>query len=247
MSYTLQLKYEPIIKAEDNGNFSVVKEYLVTNKPIHGFIIQYVNKSTNVVDARGQQYNTTDSIDRFTSNAVKYSNDSYFEVFPLFQNGASKNADAFQNNSLTEYEIDKKGNLFPYTYDVKDPMYERFKTMGEINVVGENCFISADNPNYERILNLPWSKSKNTPANGLSYLPYSAANYNLFFSSSDSNILVHSVKVSWSFKKPKSVVKSSISENKPYVMRGGKHNKSKRRYYTAKRISKKNNTILTKF
>jgi hypothetical protein len=242
MTYTLQLKYKPTIQAEDNGNFNVTKEYVVTStiNPIRGFVIQFVKKSTSVVDASGQIYNTTASISGFTSNEVKYSNDSYFEIFTL-NNGESEFADAFQNSSLTQYEADSTGKLLPHTYTVKDSMYQTFKTEGEIIVLGENCFISEDNPTYKQILKLPWLKKKNTPANGLRYLPYSAVNYNLFFSSSDSNILVHNVKVNWSFTNPKSKVVSSIIQNKHYVpMRGGKMiNKSKRRNYTTKRINKK--------
>ena len=210
--YKLSLPYEPIIIEEDNGNFSVRKQYNVSKIPkknIEGIIVQYVDKKTEVMDALGNIYNTTDAIRNLTSGIVQYSNDSYFEIFNVFKNGNSKNADAFQNGSIVQYELER-GKLVPNTYDVEDPLYETYKTQGNINVVGRNCFISSTNPNYSTILNLPWSKSTDTPAFGLPYLPYSPEIYNLIFSSTDSNTLIHNVNVKWTFNDPKSIVTSEV-------------------------------------
>jgi hypothetical protein len=256
-NYELSSKYEPIVEAGDNGNFSVTKEYTVVRNipiktPINGIIIQYVNKTSHVADADGNVYNTTQDIDNLTSDMVKYSNDAYFEIFLLEEENKRKrkrikkdtadsaDADAFQNNSLVRYDV----GLEPNTYDINDTDYETFKTEGEINVIGENCFISADNQNYGKILGLPWNYDKDTPANGLPYIPYSPDLYNSFFSSADSNILVHTVNVKWSYIQPKSVVTSNVLRDKPYIVIGGKNlkkkiNKSKRKNYTIKRNKKK--------
>ena len=210
--YKLGLQYEPIIIEEDNGNFSVRKQYnvsMIPKKNIDGIVIQYVDKRSEVMDALGNIYNTTDAIQNLTSGIVQYSNDSYFEIFNLFKNGNSRNADAFQNGSIVQYELER-GKLVPNTYDVTDPLYEKYKTQGNINVVGRNCFISSTNPNYSTILNLPWSSSTNTPAFGLPYLPYSPEIYNLIFSSTDSNTLTHTVNVNWTFTNPKSIVTSEV-------------------------------------
>ena len=267
MIYDLNLISDPDdITSEDNGNFSVKKEftaknmninntiykntYKKTKKPnIVGIVIQYVNKTSRVVDAVGNIYNTTDEIKRLTSDVVNYSNDAYFEIFPMVKSGHftshSKFADEFQNNSLTQYERDINNELVPYTYDINDPLYETYKTEGEINIVGENCFIAIDNNNYNQIVNLNWNTSIDTPANGLNYLPYSVDNYNLFFSSTNSNILVHTVNVTWSFAQPKSVISSVIIPNKPYTpIAGGKHkrkrfNKSEKSKKKSKKNSKK--------
>lgn len=242
--YKLSLPYEPIIIEEDNGNFSVRKQYNVSKIPkknIDGIVVQYVDKRTEVMDALGNIYNTTDAIQQLTSGIVKYSNDSYFEIFNLYKNGNSKNADAFQNGSIVQYELER-GKLVPNTYDVTDPLYEKYKTQGNINVVGENCFISSTNPNYLTILNLPWSSSTNTPAFGLPYLPYSSEIYNLIFSSTDSNTLNHNVNVKWSFTNPKSVVTSEViipdhgriyggnayARNRKYTRKSKTHKKSRK-------------------
>jgi hypothetical protein len=230
--YKLTLPYEPIIIEEDNGNFSVRKQYNVSKIPkknIEGIIVQYVDKRTEVADALGNIYNTTDDIRKLTSGIVQYSNDSYFEIFNVFKNGNSKNADAFQNGSIVQYELER-GKLLPNTYDVEDPLYEKYKTQGNINVVGRNCFISSTNPNYSTILNLPWSWDQNTPAFGLPYLPYSPERYNLIFSSTDSNILIHNVNVKWTFNNPKSIVTSEVITSHHGIIYGGSiHTRKHRR------------------
>jgi hypothetical protein len=218
--YKLRSQYDKKqIEKEDNGNFIVQKEYIVSEIPkisgypqIEGIIVQYVNKTTEVTDALGNKYNTTAGIEALTSGIVKYSNDSYFEIFEVYKNGRSINADAFQNGSIVQYDT----SLEPHTYDVTDPSYQTYKTKGRINVVGENCFISSKNPKYSEINNLKWSTSIDTPANGLPYLPYSKKDYKLIFDSSDSNILIHTVNVKWTFANPKSIVKSIVTSEVSY-------------------------------
>lgn len=220
--YKLQLLYDPVIEKEYNGNFAVKKEYIVTNitKPstkIEGIIIQYVNKKSVVKDASNNIYNTTEQIDKFTSGEVKYSNDTYFEIFDIvdFKDNTSVSiyADEFANNSLTQYEYTEDGDLIPYTYEPDDPEYNIFKTKGEINIIGKNCFISKTNKAYNSIMRLQWNTSKNTPANGLPYLTYSNNIYNLIFNLSDSNILEHNVIATWNFEDPNTSVISTVTDN----------------------------------
>jgi hypothetical protein len=230
--YKINLRYNPQIDSGDNGNFFVRKEYNVTNlaKPrqqILGIIIQYVKKKSQVVDSQGNVYDTSRSIRDLTDRNVKYSCDSYFEIFYVFKNGNSIAADGFGNDAMVKYEFDpEERRIVPNTYSVNDPLYQRFKTRGKIDMIGENCFISESNPKYEAIKNLPWYYKPDTPANGLPYLPYSTNSYNLIFSSSDSNILVHSVIVTWSFENPKSIVTSNVLIDARYTrIMGGKTKK----------------------
>jgi hypothetical protein len=124
-----------------------------------------------------------------------------------------------------------------------DPEYETYKTQGEINVVGENWFISNDNQNYSKIIMLGWIKDSDTPANGLLYLPYSQENHKLFFNSSQSNILLHTVNVTWSFTQPESKVNSLVLyTNKEYVpsliLTGGNHKNMYRKYNKSRKYNK---------
>jgi hypothetical protein len=227
--YTISLKYAPQISGGDNGNFEVLKEYKVSKKtsaktPGKGIVIQCVQKNSVVFDASQAKYDTTDSIRNLTNGVIQYSNDSYFEIFYLDKKGESQYADSFANNSLTKYDE----ALEPFTYQVGDVEYEIFKTKGEINVTGTNCFISETNPDYSTIVGLAWNDNEMSPANGLPFLPFSTENYNLIFMSSDSNILTHKVNVKWGFENPASIVTSSVIENSPFQHLGGK--KRKRRY-----------------
>jgi hypothetical protein len=244
--YKLNLKYNPQIDAGDNGNFFVRKEYSVTNivKPrqqILGIVIQCVKKKSRVVDAQERVYDTSSAISILTNGNVKYSCDSYFEIFYMFKNGNSVAADGFGNDAMVKYEFDRKERkVLPNTYQVTDPLYQRFKTKGRIDMVGENCFISEFNPKYQAIKNLPWYYKPDTPANGLPYLPFSQETYNSIFSSSDSNILVHSVNVSWSFENPKSIVRSNVIVDGRYTRAvGGRtkkiRHKSKKQRKTLRR------------
>lgn len=241
--YKFNLRYTPQIDSGDNGNFFVRKEYNVSNiaKPrqqILGIVIQCVKKKSRVVDAQERVYDTSSAISILTDGNVKYSCDSYFEIFYMFKNGNSIAADGFGNDAMVKYEFDpKERKVLPNTYPVNDPLYQRFKTKGEITMVGENCFISESNPKYLAIKNLPWYYKPDTPANGLPYLPFSPATYDLIFSSSDSNILIHNVNVTWNFQNPKSIVTSNVVVDGRYRrIAGGRtkkiRNKSRRRRKT---------------
>lgn len=233
-----------IEKAKPYGDFIVRKEYKVSNRsnktqPVNGIIIQYVKKTTEVIDAQDNIYNTTASINSFTNNKVDFSNDSYFEMFELMEDGSgeSKDSDRFQNGALVRY--DSQG---PLTFTTNDKNYKTYKTEGHINVIGENCFISASNPNLKNIKNLKWNRNPATPANGLLYLPYSAATYNSIFSVSDSPILVHDVHVDWDRINPTSIVMSE-SSTKMYARKGGR---KKRKTYRKSKSYRKRKTYKKK-
>ena len=73
------------------GDFAVAKGYKIKKnvkdgKPIEGIVVQYVEKKTTFQDAKNNVYDTTDKISRYTSDQVKYSNDSYFELFDINPN-----------------------------------------------------------------------------------------------------------------------------------------------------------------
>lgn len=208
-NYTLE-EYKSKNKAnEDFGDFVVYKKFKVTNnKSSHnpeGIVIQTIFKKTIVEDVNKKIYDTTDKINKFTSNKVLYSNDDYIEIFTLNNKGISEYGDNFQNGALTQYDKD-----CPIIYTKDDPLYNKYKTKGFIRVIGASCFISSTNPIYEILKKLDWSMNKNTPANGLPYKDFDINFYNWFLRYSDSNILVHIVNVNWSFDIPKSIVSSSF-------------------------------------
>ena len=243
MSSSSQFKYEiGLMKnVADRGNietkfwgdFAVRKGYKIKKnvrdgKPIEGIVVQYVEKKTSFQDVDGRVYDTTAKISKYTSDQVKYSNDSYFELFdinPNVKNDSGGNVvgpgecefdDSFQNGALVQYVLDvyqrgqNKGQpridpktglpvgLIPQVYPSTDANFNLYKTRGSIEMIGKNYFISTDDKaKYDRIRNLRWNSSEDTPANGLPYLPYSPDVLALINSSTESPVFVHKVVATW--------------------------------------------------
>ena len=182
------------------GDFRYLKEFRVENvtRPgvnLSGIIIQVVQKYSEVTDADGIKYNTTNAILNFTSGYVKYSCDSYFEIFNIDSNGRSTYADAFANGALARY--DSKGRVF--IYDPTDRQYQKYKTQGGIRMNGRSFFIPERGPYFHKVIEFPWNDNPATPANGLPFLAYNEGISNQLASYSQSNFLDHSVELVWSF------------------------------------------------
>ncbi len=237
------------IKLESQGNFGYQKALVV--EPVSGvaitpgIIIQVVKKTTVMQDSTGTIYNTSDAISQYTSGNVNFSNDSYFEYWPIDKNGRAKHDDLFGNNSLAEYEyIAEEGEYVPETYNPKSRNiddkrnYQRYKTQGTITINSMSCFIANWNPLYNKIINLGWNTTytpSTLPANGLPYLGYTPEIYNYIFNNRNSTLLQHDVIVNWTFDNPKSVMNKATSKPKE-IMSGGRYKKT---YKYARKHSRK--------
>lgn len=205
MSYKINIKLVDR-EAGKNGDFSEKVEFLVkgpTKKTVNGYVVQLVEKTTEVKNADNAEYKTTSEISRFTSNNVLYSNDKYFEAFEI-KRGKSVHLDSFQNGALTEY--DAQG--WPMVYDsVNDSEYDSYKTSGKISFRGTCVFL--DKTTFDTMA-LPWTQDVDTPANGLHYLPYSAGVETTIFAAAQSPKEMHIVDITWDFANPKSHIVSNI-------------------------------------
>ncbi|MDC1321561.1 hypothetical protein N8261_06315 [Flavobacteriaceae bacterium] len=241
MNIAYKLTSPPVkngIKLESQGNFGYQKALVVepirSDIPItDGIIIQFVNKTTIMQDSTGTIYNTSDAISQYTSGNVNFSNDSYFEYWPIDANGRAIDDDLFGNNSLVEYTVED-GEYVPETYNPKSRNndvkrnYQKYKTQGTITINSMSCFIADWNPLYNQIINLEWKviyHPSALPANGLPYLEYTPEIYNYIFNNRNSNLLQHNVTVNWTFDNPKSVMDKATSKPKE-IMSGGRYKKS---------------------
>lgn len=213
-----------------NGEFVVHKEFQVKlnsqprKKQIFGYVIQKVEKHTSaytIIDGKSKKIN---DIEKFTRNQVKYMNDSYYELFFIYE-GKSTNGDNFQNGAILEYTSasNNSSNIGPD---------DKTKTKGTINVKGVSVFIPAEkdeiniiissiNSNKNKmnisnnsnnndtntdkfinILGINWSLDSNTPANGLPYIKIiNRTELNKIHNLVKSNILIHTVHVTWDSSK----------------------------------------------
>jgi hypothetical protein len=220
--YTLRVDPQPEIRVvEPFGSFEVYKDYTVSKRPsssspkrtsstssgIAGIVVQCVVKTTRVKDAHNRVYDTTDSVFKFTSGKVPYSNHKYLEYFPV-KDAKSTDADSFSTGPIVQYDQDG-----PQTYATDDHEYNTYKTEGKIVMVGENWFISAENEEYDDLLAMGWivqTETKRNPANGLNYMPYSQRAYDKLKNCRASNILTHTVVSEWTFDDPHTVVSSNL-------------------------------------
>lgn len=194
-----------------NGEFVVHKEFQVKlntsprKKKIFGYIIQKVEKNTEAYTNKNSIKNSIKNISKFTSDYVRYMNDSYYELFFVID-GESTSGDNFQNGAILEYTFNNSNG----SYGPDD----RTNTSGAIDIKGTSWFIpstenevknnnymvnSATNNNSNKsieILGIIWSLSQNTPANGLPFISIKNGK-NVEKLQSDSNIVLHIVEVKW--------------------------------------------------
>jgi hypothetical protein len=219
MKYNLTVDNGILIITEECGNFSARKTFKVEDTTEKGIIVQYISKKSKVIDANGKVFDTTKKIMDLTSGQVKYSCDSYFEIFDVKVKSnhiICKYDDVFGNNCMCTYDV-YDGELAPNIYETTDDEYQQYKTKGDITMVGKSCFIcesTDENSIYQKIMNLDWIYDKNTPANGLPFLVYSNIIHDLIFDSNkiNSNILCHTIKVKWGFKNPSSIVSTYLNK-----------------------------------
>jgi hypothetical protein len=185
------------------GDFVVHKKFKVTSRhsnSIYGYVIQKIEKTTDVQDNTNRKII---NIEAFTSDRVKYMNDSYYELF-FIENGISIDGDNFQNGALLEYEYDSSKKKW---YALDDT-----PTKGNIIQKGTSWFISDTEGNVIRkkeeyeasnerrgihILGTEWLIDPNTPANGLPMLPPMPIEKMIIQYPKESNVLEHTVIVDW--------------------------------------------------
>lgn len=210
-------KKKEYIQTNNWGEFSVYKEFAIKhpkNKKdnIYGYLIQKVSKTTKAIyfeDNKEKIMNTTDDIMKFTSNQVKYSTKTYYELFFII-NGVSTYGDTFQNGAILHYNIEDKNDIYA---DDEVP------TAGIINMIGESFFIEDTEENVIKhskeenptILNVNWDTDETLPSNGL---PYSEELPKDFDKKRNSNILIHSVNIKWDGIKDKELTIFNKSNNK---------------------------------
>ncbi len=211
----------PYQAAGSCGDFRVTKHYTVTNlknphKKPSGYIVQYIEKQTEVTHKCGNKWNvttkvksecqagapestlsTSEDIALFTAGNVKFMTQNYLELF-VIKDGESTFDDAFQNGAVTKYiwEADEDdGGKIKWQPIIEDED-ESFFTKGKISMRGTNIFL----PTSSRITSLyAWDKRKSTPANGLPYLEPTAENLAAIFAMRASDPLVHELEVSWNY------------------------------------------------
>lgn len=212
------------------GEYIVHKEFIVENTTlpvnrtagVNGFVVQVIRKKTDAYALCGDGYlKRIKSIEEFTINNVRYMNDSYIELFPIID-GECDYGDNFQNGGILRYEL----------YDGEYYSNDNPPTLGNIQQIGDIFFIPFDksivssvieiidsrhNTNINRnIMGIDWNFSKNTPANGLPFYPYSSAIVSHLFSLKQSNYITHNVIAEWNglIKKDNDTIVNKNKRNK---------------------------------
>ena len=201
-------------KTERMGDYEYTKKFDIIRSdgsilPVSGWIIQLVNKETEVATAAGRILRSSKEISDFTCGNTNFMSDSYIECFPV-KDGHSEDADIFSSGAVAT--CDKEGKLV-----IMEPPYEDDElpllTEGRITHVGTNVFWIADTKS-EVFHKLPWDKdTSEKAANGLWMLPADRWPDILAEGNDCRNMPIHTVKVQWGFTKNDSQLVSSVDDN----------------------------------
>jgi hypothetical protein len=188
------------------GSFSVYKAFDIDQGLDQvGFILQCVERRTTVnvhYKNRTKTLNTTKDILDFTDKRVEYSNDTYYELFPV-KSGKSVDGDRFQSGAFLRYDNKGYALVEPNGNDINEP-----PTSGEIVMTGKSVFISASQQEVDnvlegegdapKLLGFQWKTDKKGPSAGLPYVFKSGAiekKMDKLFK--DRNVTIHKVVVTW--------------------------------------------------
>jgi len=201
-------------KTERMGDYEYTKKFDIIRSdgrslPVSGWIIQLVNKETEVATADGRILRSSKEISDFTCGNTNFMSDSYIECFPV-EDGQSKDADIFSSGAVAT--CDKEGSLV-----IMEPPYEADElpllTAGRITHVGTNVFWIADTKS-KVFHELPWDKdTSEKAANGLWMLPADRWPDILAIGNDCRNMPIHTVKVQWGFTENDSQLVSSVDDN----------------------------------
>ena len=201
------------------GAFMVKKEFEVidneTGLPANGgFIIQRVTKRPRVTVTRRtgpdtltpeRTLTTSREIAELTHDQVKFMSDDYFEIFEIDAEGKSVFADSFQNGAIVDYESIRKkqrGKTVIIWNPITDDDFSTNElfSKGTITQVGASVYFPADDPAYAVIKDrYEWVIDETKPANGLESLDYDNDANRDIFAVPKSNILEHTVTVTWGY------------------------------------------------
>jgi len=227
--YSISIKNEEH-SSDKWGDYVVHKEFVVENTKknrnktvgVNGFIVQVIEKHTKAYALCGDGYiKEIKNIDEFTSNQVKFMNDSYIELFPIID-GECEYGDNFQNGGVLQYEK-YRGKFYPNN----NP-----PTIGKIEQSGLCFFIPVDNKDFVKpvlkkiksvknknlplnILGMDWNFLNNTPANGLPFREYNMYDINNLLIYKNSNYIQHNVLAEWNglIKRNNEIQKNIVKNN----------------------------------
>jgi len=232
------------------GDFSVEKGYTVerrdsntggyTRQGVNGTVFQVVTRETDFVDGYGNRYNKDNprDIDEFTRGQVMNSNDRYIEAFPIRNGLVPPNnnpqypwdgRDTFGSGALAHYKPYGKGKNRQYYAEI-DQDDISLQTKGHVNVIGDNYFVSENNPQHNTIFNefsvtpewRDYQRQNNinqtgrvcdncyNAANGLPYQNYTPSNHNQIIQASEVSPVTHEVNASWRFGTNDTIVNQRI-------------------------------------
>jgi len=162
----IELIFIKPIQLRSFGDFKVQKKYYVPNSSA-GNIIQIIKRKTELIDANGNKYSTSENISEYTSGNVKFSNDNYVEVFQMVKGNSLHGGDMIKNGALTKYDKYNKPFIYDSIYDKERLPY---LTVGKIDVIGINYYLVKDK--YKEFSNI-FNPVKDPcgPANGLPTFP----------------------------------------------------------------------------
>ena len=170
--------------------------YLRTiKKSINGIVVQKVQKHTTARTQDGIVLNSTDTIQKFTSDNVKFACSIYLEYFHIKDGELFPItlADGFAGGAIAKYEYNKKKRKNQAIFDDEDPSYI---TSGEIVHIGESVFLTDDNETTVKAL--PWvtgARAEEFASNGLPYLD--TGHWDDIKRLANSNMITHKVVVTW--------------------------------------------------
>ena len=233
------------------GDFSVKKGYTVqrcdsntggcTRQGVNGTVFQVVTRETDFVDGYGNRYNKDNprDIDEFTRGQVMNSNDRYIEAFPIRNGVVPPNnnpqylwdgRDTFGSGALAHYKPYGKGKNRQYYAEI-DQDDISLQTKGRVDMIGDNYFVSENNPRHNTILNefsvtpewRDYQRRNNmtqtgrlcdncyNAANGLPYQNYTPSNHNQIIQASEVSPVTHNVNASWRFGTNDTIVNQGIN------------------------------------
>jgi hypothetical protein len=174
---------------------SRTKERTISKKSINGIVVQKVQKHTTARTQNGIILNSTDTIQEFTSNNVKFACSIYLEYFHIKDGDLFPitMADGFAGGAIAKYEFNRRKRKYEAIFDDEDPSYI---TSGEIIHIGESVFLTGDNETTVKAL--PWvtgAEAEEFASNGLPYLD--TGHWDNIKRLANSNMITHKVVVRW--------------------------------------------------
>jgi len=187
---------------------SRTKERTISKESINGIVVQKVQKQITAKTEDQIILNSTNAIQDFTGDNVKFACSSYLEYFDIKDGDLFPRtmADGFAGGAIAKYEFNTTKNIYEAIFDDEDPSYI---TSGEIVHIGESVFLTGHNETTVKAL--PWItgvKAEEFASNGVPYLD--TAHWDYIRGLANSNMITHNVVVTWK-KSGKSKITSTMN------------------------------------